>query len=79
MPFLANKMILGNDFHFKIELIINYWRRNISVKNRMVSPSSVLFEPSGSERLILTKEKNQTCIYIVKWNQEINGNKNENE
>ena len=79
VPFLTNKMILGNDFHLKIGLIINYWRRNIQVKNRIVSPSSVLFEPSGSERLILTKEKNRTCIYIVKWNQEINRNKNKNE
>ena len=79
VPFLANKMILGNDFHLKIGLIINYWCRNIQIKNRIVSPSSVLFELSGSERLIVTKEKNQTCIYIVKWNQEIKGNKNEKE
>lgn len=44
IPCLSDKIILGNDFHLKCGIIINYWIREISLKNRKISDSQVLFE-----------------------------------
>ena len=65
VPFLSNKIILGNDFHLNNGLIIDYWQREIRIKDNKIPKSLVLFERKGSEKLLLLKNDDNTHIYIV--------------
>lgn len=79
IPYLASKLILGNDFNLSIGLIINYWHRSIQIKNKIINSSVTLFEPSSLERLRLPKKDDQTCIYIIKYDEKESNDENINE
>ena len=77
VPFLTSQIILGNDFLFKNGIIIDYWNNQIKIKNVIVSDDLVLFDRSGLERMLLGKEDDVTCIYIINKEQNILYNKTE--
>lgn len=60
-------------------MIIKYWKRVIQIKNNIIKPSSKLFEASSLERLLLKSQNNETCVYIVRTNEEIIENEKINE
>ena len=78
IPFLSNDLILGNDFLLKNGVILDYCNINIKLKNRIIPKNLVLFERDSSEKLILSKNEETTCIYLVKIKEIIDLN-NENK
>lgn len=68
IPFLTSKIILGNDFHLSNGLIIDYWNKQIRIKNQIIPENLVLFEGNYLEKLFLSKKDDVTCIYIARTN-----------
>ena len=63
IPYLSTDIILGNDWNLKNGIIINYNNPTISVKNKVISSSAVLFERGASEQVIhFAKRRND--IYL---------------
>ena len=69
IPFLSSDIILGNNFLLKNGIVIDYWYRRIGIKDKIVSPSVVLFERDCSEKLFSSKGNDGMCIYIIQLNE----------
>ena len=54
-----------HDFHLNNGLIIDYWQREIRIKDNKIPKSLVFFERKCSEKLLLLKNDDNTHIYIV--------------
>ena len=67
IPFLSSDVILGNDFNVINGIIIDYWRGEVRIRDKILQ--RVLFERNNSERLVMAKEDNNTYIYIIKLNE----------
>ena len=69
IPHLSSEIILGNDWCCKNGLVIDYYERNIRLQKVVIPTSLMRFEGNSSDKIILSKSKETTYIYIIKINE----------
>ena len=67
IPYLSCDIVLGNDWNWTYGVIINHIEGVISIKNKLVSKESMMFESTLSERIVISQEDNITHIFLTKF------------
>ena len=68
IPYLSNDIILGNDWHLKNGIVIDYNIKNIRIRNKTLSRQLVLFEEGCSDKMLLSKKDEITFIHLINKN-----------
>lgn len=66
IPFLTNDIILGNDWNKRNAIVIDYFSTQIRIKYSVIPKHLVLFEQCLLDRLVCSKQNNETVIYVIK-------------